>query len=417
MTGLRGKMQRSIGAQAIALAGSTGAAQAIMAVLYIFTARTAAPSEFGLVVSAIALGTTAVGILDFGTNSYWVRELASNRLDVSLLGRRMASKLLCAAAVLAAWTAATLIFFPSTPLWMAGPVAMSVVLSQSCQVPLRGLGRGDLVAIATLVDKAVAITLFLALAFAGATPISILWLCLCIGGISSAVLCWQLTPQSSRASLVLLRPTNPWRASGHYGIASVAITAQSLDIPVLTLFGGPGAAGIYAAVSRWTQPMGLLASAFSSASAPHIAKAYTAREAWRIARKSLWLLGVAIALCVVTAIFAPNIVVTLIGPNYSGSADVLRVLAFATVLSIANQPLYVFLQARGFDKPIAMITVLSVVAQLALVALLAGSLNALGASFASFFTQLILFTSMAILIASKWNQLRAEVKTTERESV
>jgi O-antigen/teichoic acid export membrane protein len=284
-------------------------------------------------------------------------------------------------------------------------------------VPLRGLGRGDLVAVATLIDKTVAAAVFVILLAMGASPISALWLCLSVGGLASALLCWRLTPQPSRAILVLRRSTNPWSASGHYGIATVAITAQSLDIPALTIFGGSSAAGIYAAVSRWTQPMGLLASAFSSASAPHIAKAHSAREAWVTARKSIWLLGVAIGLCVLTAILAPFIVETLIGPNYVGSADVLRILALSTVLSIANQPLFVFLQARGFDRPIALITVVSVLVQLSLVALLSGTIHALGAAVASICTQLILFLLMGALLANKWGQMRDVVKTIERESV
>jgi O-antigen/teichoic acid export membrane protein len=415
VTRLRGRLRGSIGVQAIALAGSTGIAQAISAVIYLFTARSAAPSEFGLVVTAVAIGSTAVGFLDFGTNSYWVRELASNRLNSSVLGQRLASKLLYSAAVFGGWTAAMAFFLPSSSLWMAGPVGMSVVLSQSFQVPLRGLGRGDLAAVATLADKTVAGAVFFALLSTGAAATSALWVCLSVGGLSSALLCRQLTPQPSRAVLVLRRATNPWSSSGHYGIASVAITAQSLDIPALTVFGGASAVGIYAAVSRWTQPLGLLAGAFSSASAPHIAKAHSARDAWDTARKSIWLLGVAIGLCLVTAILAPLIVETLIGTNYAGSADVLRILAISTVVGIANQPLYVFLQARGFDKPIALITVATVIIHLSLVALLSSNIHALGAAVASLCTQTVLFLSMVSLLAKKRGQIRAVAKTLERE--
>lgn len=409
MTRLAVDVRRSIGFQAIALAGSTGTAQVIMAVLYIVTARSSAPSEFGLVVAAIALGTTAVGVLDFGTNSYWTRELASGRLSSALLGKRLASKLFYSAVGLSAWSISTFAWLPSTSLWMAGPVAMSVLASQSFQVPLRSLGRGDIVAVAVLLEKTVAAAVFLLLLAVGTPPISALWLSLSLGGLSCALLCWRLTPQLSRPALALRRATNPWKASGHYGIATVALTAQSLDVPALTMFGGASAAGIYAAVSRWTQPMSLLASAFSSASAPHIAKAHSAQEAWQSARKSIWLLWVAIGLCIVTAILAPAIVDTLIGSNYAGAGDVLRILAVSTVFAIANQPLYVFLQARGFDRPIALITLLSVLLQLVLVSVLAGTMHELGAAFALLCTQIVLLVAMGVLLATKWDQLRNEV--------
>lgn len=410
-------MQRNIGLQAIALAGCTGSAQLIMAFLYIVTARSSAPSEFGLVVTAIALSPIAVGLLDFGTNNYWTREFAANRLNPALLGRRLASKLFYSAAALAVWTVVTFALFPTTKLWMAGPVALSIILTQSCQVPLRSLGRGDLVAIAVLLDKTVAGASFVVLTGFGTSPISALWLSLSVGGVSSALLCWGLTPRVSRPRLRLNRSTNPWAASSHYGVATVAMTAQSLDIPMLTLFAGTGATGTYAAVSRWTQPMGLLAGAFSAASAPHVARAHSAAEAWNSARKAIWLLGAAGGLSLITAIFAPVIVSTLIGPNYPGSVEVLRTLAAATILSIVNQPVYVFLQARGFDKQIALITLFSVLIQLALVALLSSSMNAYGAAVAYLCTQLVLLISMGLLLASNWDRLRREVTVLPQNSV
>lgn len=406
-------VRRSIGFQAVALAGSTGTAQIIMALLYILTARSSAPSEFGLVVTAVALGSTAVGVLDFGTNSYWTREMAAGRLSSVLLGERLASKVFYAAVGSSVWTAVTWIWVPSTSLWMAGPVALSLLVSQSFQVPLRGLGRGDLVAVAVLIEKSAAAAVFFLVLALGYPPISGLWFALFLSGLSCAVLCWRLTPEGNRPALRVRSTTNPWAASGHYGIATVALTAQSLDVPILSTFGGASAAGIYAAVSRWTQPMSLLAGAFSSASAPHIAKAHSAYAAWQSAKKSIWLLWAAVGLCVVTAILAPVLVDTLLGPSYTGAGDVLRVLAASTVFAIANQPLYVFLQSRGFDKPIALITILSVLLQLALVAVLSGSMQGLGAALAQLCTQIILLASMGCLLASSWRDLRNEATKVE----
>ena len=401
--------RHEIGFQALALAGSTGTAQVVVAVLYIVTARSSAPDQFGLVVAAIAVGTTAVGLLDFGTNSYWTRELAARRLNAEVLGKRLTSKLLYAAVVLFAWSLSTALWVQSMSLWIAGPIAMSVLLSQTLQVPLRSLGRGDIVAVAVLLEKLVAAATFMVLMSVGAPPVTALWLALSIGGLSSALFCWKLTPIAARPVLRLSRSTNPWTSSRHYGIATAALTAQSLDIPTLTMFGGANAAGVYAAVSKWTQPMSLLASAFSSASAPHIAKADSGRAAWRSAKKSIWLLWAAIGLCIIIAIFAPPIVEILVGPKYAPASGVLRVLAIATVFAVINQPLYVFLQSRGFDRPIALITLSSVLLQLALVALLSGNLHERGAAVAALCTQLILLIAMSLLLAAKWRDLRHEV--------
>ena len=65
--------------QALALALGSGAAQVLVAVLYILTARNMQPNEFGLVVTAIALGMAGAGFVDLGASSYWIRELASGR--------------------------------------------------------------------------------------------------------------------------------------------------------------------------------------------------------------------------------------------------------------------------------------------------------------------------------------------------
>lgn len=409
MSRLAVDVRRSIGFQAIVLAGSTGAAQAIMAVLYIAAARATAPSEFGLVVTAIAIGTTAVGFLDFGTNSYWIRELAAGRLSAVVHGTRLTSKLVYSAVALTIWSLVTLLWAEPSSLWMAAPVAMFLLLNQSLQVPLRSIGRGDLIAIAVLLEKAMAAGIFMALVACGIAPVSALWVSLSAGGLLCALLCWRMTPQSNRPTIALHLTTNPWSNSGHYGIANVALTAQSLDIPTLSMFGGATSAGIYAAVSRWTQPMTLLASAFSSASAPHIARAQSSHAAWQAAKKSIWLLWLAIALCLGIAIFSPTIVEILIGPGYAGSGHVLRVLAISTVFALANQPLYVFLQARGFDKPIAAITMSSVVIQLGLVAVLSASFHELGAALAFLCTQILLLSSMGILLLAKRGQMRGEV--------
>jgi O-antigen/teichoic acid export membrane protein len=392
---------KSIGLQAVALAASSGVAQVLVAFLYILAARSAEPANFGLVVSSLAIATTAVGFIDFGTNSLWVREIASNRMDVGLLGTRMASKLLFAFAILTAWTAITSTFFGSSFLWMAGPVAMSVLISQTFHVPLRGLGRGELVAMAILGDKLVAASSFAIFMAIGLGPLSALWMSLSIGSLSSGWIAWRLTPRERRGRLKLQKSTNPWAASGHYGIANVAISAQSLDIPALTLVGGPGAAGIYAAVNRWTQPMGLLASAFASAAAPHVARARSSREAWVEARKSSWLLIGAIMMCLVVAIFASQIVDVLLGSKYTDSSDVLRLLALAAMLSVANQPLFVFLQSRGFDKAASLVTVSCILLQLILVVALSSSMHALGAALASVCAQFFMFLALVVVLARK----------------
>lgn len=403
---MKRRYKTNIGTQAIALAASSGVSQLIVASLYIISARSVEPTSFGLVVTAIAIGTTAVGFLDFGTNSLWVREVASGRMDVTTLGNRMSFKLLYAFVIFSAWSAFTAAFFWSSDLWAAGPVAMSVLLAQSFHVPLRGNGRGELVAIAILGDRLVAASSFGMFLAIGFEPLSALWISLSIGGVASALIAWRFTPRQNRSVLRMCNFINPWTGSRHFGVANVALSAQSLDIPALTLFGGPGAAGIYAAVSRWTQPMGLLASAFASAAAPHVARAASFKAAWVEARKSMWLLGGAIMTCLMVALYAPHVVEILLGSEYKGSADVLRVLALAAMFAVGNQPLFVFLQSRGFDRAASLITVGCIFVQLSLVLVLAPFLHAIGAALASLCSQLLMLIALVVVLLKKRNQTR-----------
>ncbi|WP_211879769.1 glycosyltransferase [Pseudarthrobacter albicanus] len=391
--------RKSVGFQAIALAASTGTAQLVVALLYIWSARSAGPESFGVLVASIGIGTAAVGFLDFGTNSYWSREVAIGRMSLDLLGRRIASKIVFAAMLATAWVLICLWFIPGTFLWIASPIAFSSLLNQSFQVSLRGIARGDLVSFSILSDRLVALLAFGAMVLGGVSIIDCLWLSLTLGSLWAAVSGWLLTPAGARPLLRLDLTTNPWKSAGHYGLANVAFSAQSLDTPIMTVFGGPTAAGIYAAVARWTQPMGMLANAFSSAAAPHMARATTGVEAWHHVKRSIWLPAAAILACLCIAVASPILVLLLIGGAYGDSAAVLQILALGTIPAIANQPLFVFLQARGLDKPVSFLAMINVVVQLGLVAILSAYMGAIGAALAAAVSQLVMLVGLITIVA------------------
>ncbi|MFF1881321.1 lipopolysaccharide biosynthesis protein [Pseudarthrobacter sp. NPDC058196] len=389
--------RKGVGFQAIALASSTGLSQLIVALLYIWTARSTAPADFGLLIAGIAMGTAAVGFVDFGTNSMWTRELATGRMEPFEHGRRLSGKLIVTAALATIWVLSTLHFMPATYAWVAGPVAMSTLLNQSFQVSLRGEARGDLVSLSILGDRLMALAAFAALTLTGSPAVQSLWISLTAGSLVATLSGWFLTPAEKRPILRLSRNTNPWLAAGHYGLSNVAFSAQSLDTPIMTAVSGASTAGVYGAVARWTQPMGLLANAFSSAAAPHMARAETTAAAWNHIKRSVWLPATAVLTCIIIAATAPFLVNVLIGNQYEESVHVLQVLALGTIPAIVNQPLFVFLQARGLDKSVAFLATSVVFVQLALVAVLASVLGALGAAVAAAGSQLVLLLGLGIL--------------------
>lgn len=382
--------ERSLSTQAISLALATGAGQVLIAFVYILAARNSRAAEFGLVVTAIALGMAFVGFVDFGTNLYWVRETARLKMSRQDFGQRLVSKLIIAGVVSVSWAALSLLWLPETMLWVAAPVGMALLVNQSNQVVLRGTARAQAVSLSILADRTVVIVCFLTSLALGAVPTSALWISLTAGSAVAACVGWKLTPVGSRPILSWRPRTNPWKGAGHYGLFTLGVSAANLDLPLLTALAGPAASGLYGAVNRWTQPMNLLAGAFSSASVPFVARSTSWAQAWRLVTKALWLPITAICGSIFVALAAPFIVSTLIGDSYAGSVPVLQLLALACIPMIVNQPLSVFLQAMGYDRVVARANILAIVMQLLLVASLAVVWGAVGAAVSLLATQAFL---------------------------
>ncbi|MBB1196218.1 MULTISPECIES: lipopolysaccharide biosynthesis protein [Curtobacterium] len=378
--------------QAVLLAGATGLSQVLVAVLYLFAARGVGPGAFGSVVSAIALGTAAAGFIDFGTNNHWTRELARQAIGRDVFATRLFSKIVITIALAVIWTVVLGIAAPDSHLWLAGPIAAALVANQAYQVPLRSAARGDLVALVILSDRASATVFFFGLLAVQVPSTVALWIALASGSVLASLIARVLAPD--RVAGVRLRLVNPWVGARYFGITVVATSAQSLDLTLLSAVSGSAASGVYGAVSRWTQPMSLLAAAFSSALAPYAARSPDLRTAWSELRRALWMPIAAIGLAVAVFFAAPLVVDVLLGDDYAGSAGVLRLLALVVIPSIICQPLVVILQAFGRDRYVALIMVIAAIAQLVLVLVLGHASGALGAGQAALVSQLLILIAL-----------------------
>ena len=404
---MRGK--RGVGMQSVLLAGATGITQIALAAMYVVVARQAGPSQYGFVITAIALGMTFSSFLDFGSNALWIREGASGRLDEAQLGTRVLSKIILSTVLMAVWTGAAVAgHFGSGSLWVSGPIAVASLVGQTAQMSLRRLGRVDLVALSVLLDRGVGLAVLFVLLFGvRVDPLAALWMAIVAGSSAGAVACWSLTPPQNRLKMQGWKIINPWQGAGYYGLSGVAGGIQSLELQALGLVGGPTAAGVFGAVNKWTAPLGLLSNAFAGASEPFVAAAQTWHAAWHHVRHALWLPLLAMVGGLTGAILAPVIVPILLGHGYAGSVGVLQVLALGTIPGVANQILAVFLQARGSDRIVSFILLFSAVAQLALVALLAAGLGAFGGAIASSGSQLIALVGLIGLALSLRSRKRA----------
>lgn len=392
--------RRGLVSQTLLLAFSTGVGQLIVAGLYIWTARLVGPDDFGPAVAAIGIGSTIAGFLDFGSNNLWVREVAASRLGLAAVGRRLCSKLFFSTIAIFIWAFAFLILSPSSLLWIAAPIALSLVLSQSFTVPLRAAGRSDLVAVSMLTDRLVAGSAFAAMQLTNVPPTTALWLAMTLGPILATMVSRKILLRADRPVLALDLRTNPWRGSGFYGLSSAAASAQSLDLTIMNVVGGPAVAGLYGAVNRWTQPMSLLAGAFTISAAPLVARASSWAAVWPQVKRSVWLLGGSVLMCIFVAVMAEPVVAILVGNEFADSALVLRILALGTIGTVLNQPLAAFLQALGKDRVVSLIVTSGVLVQLFLVGVLTLATGATGAALAYCVLQSLIFVFLLVTVVA-----------------
>lgn len=372
---------RGLTGQSLLLAIATASAQVGVAVMYILAARELEPAEFGVLATIISLGVLTAGIVDFGSNSLWVRDVVAGRMGPFDLAGARNGKFVVAAAI-AAVAALVVSLTPDLHIFLIAVVIfLTTIVEQTNQAVLRASIRSDLVGLTLVVDRLFALGLFCGLLFVVRLPAdSALWIALASGAALGAITCISLAPSDIRSAFSLKRPRNPYRGAGYFGLASLASTAQSFDLSIITATSGPGSSGIFGAVNRWTQPIGLLVTAFAQAATPFVAQAGSWARAWPQVRKAIWMPVVAIACCLVIVAAAPFAVGLLLGEQYAGSAAVLQLLALAVIPAIVAQPTQLFLQALGRERAVAGVIMATVLLQLVALAFAAAAWGAVGAA-------------------------------------
>lgn len=377
------RQERSLSVQAVALALGSGAAQVLVAVIYILTAREMQPVDFGVIATALSLGAVGAAVLDFGSNSYWIRELASGRLTRAQVNPKIATRLLVALATAVIVVAVAIVAdqrFIATGVLLLSTTAVTVQL-----VPLRAARRAELVGLLTVMNRAVSIVVFFGMHVLGVEAGQALWISIALGDL--ALIIYLGVSECAQLRLGSWRLSNPWAGAKWYSLTSLSVSGQQMDLPILTACGGASAAGIYGGVARWIQPMILATGSFSAAIAPFLAAQTDLRTARPQVLRASWMLIITIVISVAVIGLAPWLVPTLLGPNYVGATAVLQWLAGAMVLNAVAQPLIAALMARQYDHVAAIIMTAAVGLQLATVAVLAPTLGAVSAGIGMFASQ------------------------------
>lgn len=404
--------QRRLALDAAKTVGGLGAGQILTAVLYLVVARASEPSEFGSAMAAIGVGTFLAVLLDFGTVNLVIREVAAGHSAAADFARRYVTKLVLIFGCAAVYTAAMLLpkFSSVEPTWRAlGLVTGLLAIAQISYAPLRAKADFARVSLSVVSDKGTGLAVIVGLVFLLHRSADFLWLALSAGSLVSALFSYRGWPDQFKAAVraSIRQPrtwrTNPWRGSLHFGLGSIFVAMGSLDVTVTSAVAGTHTAGTYAAVNRWVRPMGLVMSGYTQSAYPHVSEAKTNRAAWERAIHGRVLLVPLIFVVIAIAAAAQPLVLLLLGPEFHGSADALRLLALAMIPSFISQPLFMYLQARGRERWTSRVVSASVPTQLLLVALLAVIWGAVGAAAGYLFSQL---ASCIMLVALVRQHLR-----------
>ncbi len=380
----------------------SGLAQLLVAALYIVTARSMRPDEYGPIVTAIAIGLAGSTFMDLGCNAYWVREIAGQRMSLRELNVRVSVRLIVVLAIGALAVAVAAVMAPAYV--GAGFLLITASTAQTALVPLRASQRSESVAWLMVLGRGVSVAAFFGETAFGFTPGQALWTSLAVGDLALATCAFVITPAANRPSFRFRPMRNPWSGAKWYAVSVMSTSAAQLDLPIVAALAGPAAAGIYGGVNRWTQPVLIATGAFAQATAPFIAAEPRIMALRGQFFRASWILIAAILLSVAVFMTAPWLVTSLLGADFRDSAPVLRLLALATLLNTVTQPLTVALQSRRLDHVAAILVVSTAATQLIVTSVLAPRFGALAAGIGMLAAQILAFVGTVgciVVIARK----------------
>jgi O-antigen/teichoic acid export membrane protein len=395
--------KRGIRWQAIVLATASGLSQLVQALLYILAARQLGPGRLSDVVAPVATGMALVGLVDFGTNSLWIRRSARGALTGTELGSLITTKILAITALVAVVACVGVGFGLPVNWVIAAPILVCHLCVQSFQVPARSAGLAGYSSMVLLLSRLVGLALMGSLIGTGTDAGVALWVSLCASDVIASVFLAAFSAR--RLGLRLGRLVRwPWRGSVHFGLSSLAASAGGFDVGILAVVGGPTSAGIYGSVNRWVQPFNLVASSFSMTVLPAVARTGSLHAAWVVFKPLLKFTGLVFASAIALAMLAGVVVPLVLGPQFHEAVWVLRLLAIGAAFSVVSQPIIAVLQSLGHERLPSLALPLVVVLRLTAVLALGKQFGALAAGAAAVTGELLLLAALLVAAYRIWRR-------------
>ncbi|MCU1392758.1 MAG: hypothetical protein JWM34_1186 [Ilumatobacteraceae bacterium] len=390
------------------------AGQAATGLALLILARRTTPSVFGAFVAVYGVSTAIGGLIDFGSSSRATIDLAqgADRLGfLPWLTKRTV------------WQLPMMVVLALVGLAYADSrLPVVCVLALSIQSVTIAVGHGTLGAVRVLRSPVLAEWIVFAgnmvtLVTVIVAPSAYLLTGMAIASAASWAVCAGIAVYLIRDKILPWKrtwiPGNPWRGAASFGFAGIAVVLQGFILVVVEHTSSTAQAGQLGAVQKWTQPISLIALAYSGYLFPSLAAAISDRVAIRLLRTVVAIFGVGVVASAVIIAIAPEMVRLLLGSEYVGSVHVLRLLIIVSLPELIMQPMSVLLQARGLDRTVAWTMMSLSIAGLAAIALLAPHIGNTAVPLVEGFSNAISLTVFGIGARRMWLRNKALVPRDE----
>ena len=327
------------------------AAQGCTALAFAVLTHRTSLGEFGAFVGVHGAAMAIGALADFGASGLRLREIASagkhTDLVPWLLIRALWHGLIAAALIAVALPLTRSLLSPVTVVLLcAQVVTMNLATGAGADVravksPLMAEGFiliGNMLIIATALAAPDSSVLALTAAAAAGS-----W-------VITAVLALAVLPRESRRFMTPNRRLNPWRGSLNFGLGSLAVAIGGFAVPVVAIAAGSAEAAQLGAISRWSQPIALLAAGTTAFLTPRFAAASSDTEAVNMLRSIRLHLAAGAVAALGLFLMAPFLVHELLADQYEKSVVLVRLYAIAALPVLLGQPLIALLNARGHDR-------------------------------------------------------------------
>jgi O-antigen/teichoic acid export membrane protein len=326
--------------------------QFLYGIATIYVARHLLPSQFTPIAIAISAIPIAVTLADWGTNSFYTRELAAGRIDENLWSALFRNQMIVAA-LLGAVTGLLLSLFISITISIFTGLAVFTLQSfQSSQVLLRSKNRFGSIARNNLIYRIPLLALPICQHFYPKLLPECFVGLIVLGQIIGSFNLWNMAQKYIEIGKPIkhIHLVDHWKRSGSLAWIPILTQLKGLDIAIWTALSGSGISGNYGAVNRLGQPTEILAQSAVSVEYIRWSKVKHVREALSLSSSTKLQVSFSLLASLFLAFFGNWLAPLLLGDSYKLAGSMLRVVGFVSMVSILSMFLVTLLISLRMQK-------------------------------------------------------------------